>query len=395
MQDHLRQGFLSELTKLGEDPDDGIDAGKAVAVGAAAGLPFLGLLGQETLIHDPTIHPGKVPSFKSLGDLERAALPGDILVTAKNKRSVDKLFQSSFFGSEFSHAQMVGDARDVPGVGKRLTTISITDPLHKPELRSQSREQIKQRLGLLSDELKRKKYSDVVLLRAKKPLTPEVKQRMVDASLDRARRGYDADRGVRSWIKDIFVPKVPLAEKLYPSKSLEYETKVVDGKKVKVPKFCVGDMCSTLPASVYEDVAGVKMTRGKGPGGVMPADLLRSRQMEAVGSYGPRAYTVRKFQPYMTRGGLGLGLAGATAAAYEDPALLGGVAGFAGGSGLSKLVLKDRLPSIAHLKESLVLESPEVAKAVKRRFWKYNIPAKLLGAVGGYEIARRLLGDEE
>jgi len=387
---YFMQAFAEEVIKLAADPIEtvtkSVDPRKApkfspkkredsnrkqqIAVGAAAASPFVGMIGQGKIKHDP-IRNKSIKSFSSMADLEDAAKPGDILVTSK-KKSTWKTFQSPFSGSEFYHAQVVADRTrpgGMPGAWNQATTVSIEDPHEEKAFRGKSRDEIRKGLDTVGDTMKGKKgYGTLMLLRPSKELTPAQVKTFVEEAMDRSRQEYGGARAVKAWAKDIFLPKGRISELLNKPHQVKYET--IKGKKV--PVVCSGDVCSTMPAAAYEKATGRKLVPGQGAGGVMPADLLRTNELKPVGAFGDRKYKLRKYGPLGSRAALGLGLAGTTAAVTEDPAAVAGVGGaVAGAEGAAALAGRGHGKQIAALEAKMKnAKGPGAAAALAKKIEK-------------------------
>lgn len=298
--------------------------GRNLAMAGAAISPFGGMIGQQSLKHDPHLNPNV--RRMSLRDISRAAKPGDVLLTSKPSGSIWKHVIKPLSGSEFYHAQPIVGRRDGHGVtmtaGLDHGNEEYANASHKRMIRDADT------VNLLPET---NHYDDLVLMRPKKPLSPEQAKAFAAGSIERSRMPYDTAGGVRAWVKDLFQPKLKMFE---------------NGKN---PELCVGSVCSTDPAMGYADVGGPRI-KGKSPKDVMPADFLRSGDFEAVGTHLKNKYTMsttaRRALPLAARAGLGAGMAGAIYAGTEDPATLAVPVGMAAGSAASAAIAQKLL----HLK---------------------------------------------
>lgn len=358
------------------------DVAQGAAVGAAGLAPFAGLIGQKPIIHDPWLG-AEGARYKSMQELARQARPGDILVTSTPKGSMWKHVIAPTSGSEFYHVQPVVGARE--GMG---TTISANE-LASESLQKYSPRKLYEYADPIPAAMKEHKYQDVILLRPK-DMSKKERRAVSRAALERAKRPYSGPKSVSTWLRDIFVPKIPGITDI--------------GKKT----VCEGNVCSTLPAMArHEGTGGAapSVVPGKRPQDIFPADYLRSTEHEMIGSYtgrpggAPTRSLMRRAAPWLVRGGLGAGLAGATYAATEEPAIAGAPVGalaadvaarkvlartpqYAGLEGSDKLI-RD-MPSLMSYTEAMLDPTRKHKLSRTGRFLGRSLPVLLAGGMLGY-----------
>lgn len=339
------------------------------AMGVAAVSPFAGMLGQQPIIHDP-LQGAEGKNFKSMRHLQRAARPGDVILTSKPKGSFFKNFIAPAGGSQFYHAQPVTGREYGRGY-----TFSAGD-YFGPEY---SRSNLHEYEPTIAEYLRGQDtgYTDAVLLRPKTPLTPEQLKALRESHLDRGFRDYDGVKAVSTWLRELFVPKWDFLNKGRP------ET------------VCEGNVCSTMPAQSYHEVGGPSVVPGKRAQDVFPTDFLRSKNFDLVGSKTTEG--TRRLQrgawgkaaPWVMRGGLGAGLAGTTYALSEDPALAGGALG---GAYTGMMLNGTSLPpTLEVLQKGLdkELNTPE-GRRMALKYFGGRVPLLALGAGAGYGGAKLL-----
>lgn len=270
-----------------------------VAMGAAAASPFMGLIGQKPITKDPHINPSiRRTTLREISELAR---PGDVVVSSEPHWSGWKLFQTPVTGTEFYHAFPVVGQRQ--GRGTDVTAGELYDPKRKKPLTTTG---AKRQLEELQSDMRRQKYRDVMLMRPDQPLNPDQVKAFQEETLRRAQTKYAPSRGVRAFLRDIFVPKVKGLENISPT--------------------CEGNVCSTLPSQAHKTVTGTNLVPGKPAKSILTADYLRegsklkpiAAHIRSTPRFSPRAMRTLGLG---LRGGLGLGLAGGTYAVSEDPAL--------------------------------------------------------------------------
>jgi hypothetical protein len=307
---------------------------EAIAATTVAGAsPFAGLIGQKKVIHDPYLNP-KGTQFKTMKDLGAAAQPGDILMTSNDGRSMWKSFIAPQSGGEIFHTQPVVGRRR--GMGTTVTA---------GENAGASLGEIKRDKAYYVDDVPKAMraggYTDATLLRPKKPLTTAERKKFVDKVLERSGKKYDNNKALTTWLKDMFIPKI----------------KGVTGRGKQVR--CEGNVCSTMPAQALHEATGGKrqVVPGKRAQDIFPTDFSRSEAYETVGSRTPSKYTKsllrRRLTPYLSRGALGVGLAGGTYAVSQDPAVAGSAAGVGAGALLSGKLIKKNPTAIGVLEEAM------------------------------------------
>lgn len=369
-----------------------------VAMGVAAASPFGGLIGRKPIIHDP-LQGAVGENYASYSDLAKAARPGDILLTSKAKGSVFKNVIDPGGGSQFYHAQPV-----VTRSRNKGTTYSAGDFIGDTLEDGRPRD----RAFRVDDYVKgpETNYSDGVLLRPKKPLDKKTQKAYLDALDARVLRPYDSMHGVRSWLRDMFVPKIKGVTDRRPD------------------TICEGNVCSTMPAQAYHETTGRRVVPNVAAQDTMPVDYLRSQDYELVGSHvTPETRALqnkwgRKVAPVALRAGIGAGLAGGVYAGTEDPALIAGAAGAAytrplvdmtmtrGGWGYESMpqswrkVLDDRrvyeqissFPSTWEAGDALLAKAPGAGKTVGRYLTR-SVPLTLGGGALAYGAAKGVQND--
>lgn len=256
MAEFYKLGVQSVLQRLGLQKDEGAPLPAAAAGAIAAGTPFLGLIGEKPLLHDPFQNPN-IPRAASLQELAGQMKPGDVLVSTRPGMNFWKAPQLFSGGSELYHTVPVVDApHGKPRV--YIESDALYDYQSKQPRRSARAEPWDAERAL------RKKYPEAVVLRPNDPLTEDQLNAIRENMRLRARRRYDIPRSFKNWFRDIFLPKI----------------ETLPGKRV-----CKGDICSTLPLQARHEVTGFDLGVGKKPKNVLPADWLRSTNVTPVSAY--------------------------------------------------------------------------------------------------------------
>ena len=351
---------------------------KLLAPAVAGALPMVGAIGEQPIIHDP-LAGAKGQSFRNYEELSRAARPGDVMVLSKPKGSFFKNIITPAGGSEFYHAQPVYGRRG--GHGITADTGWLEGNTEK-ELRRRSRTVMR--------DLPDQGYGDAVLLRPKKPLTSSQSRIYNRESMQRSAESYSIPKAVESYAKELFMPKLgPLT-----------------GGGKQVGEICEGNICSTVPSQAFHSATGRNVVPGKRAQDVFPSDFLRSKEYELVGSkLDPNKArmnpALRKAMPYITRGGVGLGLAGATYESKEHPELAGAVAGATGaglaGTAMSHALSKtpekavEALPGLTELGSTVMHEIPKKqVKQIYQRYLTRRVPLMAAGGAAGYMGVKKL-----
>jgi hypothetical protein len=273
--------------KLADDTSDDSRASKIdPALLAAAGvgaLPLAGLIGQKKIQHDPYFNKS-IPRM-SRKELERLAQPGDILVAGKSGFEPYKFPQEIVTGSSFYHAEPVVTRWKDRGLTMDAGHIYGMDGPEKTRS-----------LKVMEDYARDfSPHENMVLLRPKKPLSPEqMKSYLKDITWGGSNK-YQVPNTVSAWLHDLLAPKVNLTGKA------RYE--------------CTAGICSTVPGQALANV-GREVVPGVKGRYLMPADFLRSEHYSPVGaSLGSKMKPslLRRAAPYLSRAALGALLA---AAAY-------------------------------------------------------------------------------
>lgn len=270
----------------------------------------------------------------------------------------------------------------------------------------------KHEVDTIPRNMKDGKYQDMMIVRPKEKLNPQQMKTFRDQISARVQSQYDMDRVSGAYLRDIFVPKVGPFKRKQEATEVKYRN-VKDpatGKINKVPVRCKGNVCSTAPAQAFTEATGKSVIPGKAAQDVLPADFLRSDSYKPVGAVVKGNYGVRRAQPYIARAGIGAGLAGATYAATEDPALVAGLGGAAGASAIQSKILRskakakglspnrtrtymrDKMPSAGWTVDNVM--NPENAKAMRKSMGQYaakNLSVKAMGGVSAYLAAKKLL----
>jgi hypothetical protein len=415
-------------------------------------LPFAGAIGEKKLIHDPLLG-AKGKNFASLKDLSAAAEIGDIVLTAKPQGSIWRHAQLPTTGSEWYHAQGILDkakgyganmtweqvmalpdeiTEDVLGMAvdeldelppkeKRQALATLQNEIGsakattlqagyfknstEKEIRALidkgfTPEQIREYAGgieRLAPDLQGHNYQDVALLRPKTPMTPEQVKTFQNEMLVRGTKPYSQPTALKVWLKNLFLPK------------FEGMEKVTGGLGVN----CKNNVCSTMPAQSYQQATARSILAGKRPQDLAPADYLRSGEYELVGSrLDPSKFRLsprmRKALPWITRGGVGAGLAAGTYGATQEPAALAAVPGAAGGYlagraltqkagprfGVSQAASQKMFPDMRKSFD-LVHDLLDSGKGVKKTdlvkpLLKGGVPSALAGAATGVAAAKGL-----
>jgi hypothetical protein len=365
-----------------EGENTGLSKAQMGAMGVAAASPFAGLLGEKPIINDP-LKGAKGVDYATLNDLEEAAMPGDILVTSKPKGSIFKNFITPTGRSQFYHAQPVTGR--LQGIGYTLSAGDLYDKgIHPSQWMKYDH--------AIADYVQDPDtyYADVVLLRPKKKLTKEQLRTLRKDYGQRTMRPYDSTKAVSTFLRDMFIPKYDIFNYGRP------ET------------ICEGNVCSTLPAQSFHTATGRSVVPGKRAQDVFPTDFMRSDEFELVGSHiSPETRALantrmQKLAPWLLRGGIGAGLAGATYAVSEDPATAAGLGGTvaaeaalnaaANSPRFEKYINAETMPTYWDAVDTMMsggLASPEgrslVGKTLTRR-----VPAALAGGALAYGGAKAL-----
>jgi hypothetical protein len=263
-----------------ENESDAKTIDPALLAGGAAGLtPFLGLIGEKKLIHDPTTN--SAIRRMSRIELEQLAKPGDILVTSKGGPNWYKTPQEAFTGSPFYHVEPVVeirggrgrtmDAGHIWGMGGPKRTRSLKDMLNYTRTFSP--------------------HEDMVLLRPNTPIAPKEMNKYLQDITAGGSHKYQKSNAITAWLHDVFAPKLP--------------------RNSKAKYVCKGGVCSTVPGQALQNL-GRSVIPGASGRQVMPADFLRSTNYTPIGASITNPATAglgRRIMPYAARAGLGALLA--------------------------------------------------------------------------------------
>ena len=267
------------ITPVREKTADEGDTGAAVAATAAGASPFLGLIGQKELLHDPYLN--KSIARMSPKELAALAREGDVLMMSAPGFNRWKTPQSMSSGTGMYHVEPVVGTRGGRGVvinpGREMTGVSGSNTIRSSDLRD-----IAERM--------RGNTEDAVLLR---PKGTDVGQRaaIADEAFTQARGSYNRPHALKSFLKDLFIPKSSGREAAGVGAAME------------------GTICSTPSACAAEKVLGKSVVPGKAAIDALPHDYMRSPQYEAVGSTLSKGYRASRLTPILARAGLGAALA--------------------------------------------------------------------------------------
>lgn len=370
----------------------------AVGAGLAVGSPFLGLIGQRKLVHDPHINENiRKLTLKELG---RQARPGDVVLSSRPRWGGFKVTQTPVSGSEFYHASPVYGRRGGLGTIIDAGDFGYDNP-PRPTISGVSRIATPAPRHFSGHG-----YSDLVLMRPDKKLSPAQLKKLQKALTARAYQQYSVPVGAKAMLKELFVPKIKAF-----SKDL--------AKSTPEAIRCSGTMCSALPSEAMAEAGILKnIAKGKGPSEVLPADFLR-----AGSGYSPvgavikqkRALSAvsRALYPYAARAGIGLGIGGTIYGTYKDPVATAGVLGGMMTPSIMRALatravqygqhktkneamsaVGNQLPKL----KRLVLEAftpdpeitPELARKLKLRFATRTLPIGLLGGLGSFLAAKKI-----
>lgn len=374
MPEFVERGKQRALQALGLGEDHTL---RNLALAGAGAAPFLGLIGQQSLRHDPYRVPGVAPRM-SVHELMQHAQPGDIAVMREAKPTLFRRIHEAITGTPYHHTE--------PVVGKKDLYFGTTVDVAEHATPAGQLESVKEQLGrakTLGERAAEKGYQDIVLLRPKQfaeaggQVTPEI-ERFVNKAILESRKPYSFSTAFSTALKDLFVPKVP----------------GVTPRHV----VCKGNTCTTLTEEALHAATGksAPVVAGKGVGEGLPADLLRSKEMDIIGHTSPLPEAERLLagRRAMLRGlglraGLGLGLAGGTYALSEDPVLASTLGGAAAAPMIARRIAgkgkegQRAIRPFRHLMNVMHETSP-AAKAIKKNILRRTLPLALGGGLLTY-----------
>jgi len=355
-----------------------------LALGGVAASPFLGMIGEDPITKDPHKNPN-IKRYSGI-DLERLANPGDVLVTTQPKwgQGMWKVLEGLSSGTDYYHAEPVF-YRDENGRVMSNSAGIFTDPSWKGLT---SAERMQQALDPISKDLR---HEDFILLRPKQPLTEAQRAAFVERVNLRSREPYSGSTGVKSYLRDMFVPK------------MRHHLK-------NTPVNCKDNVCSTLASQSMTEATGKSVHPHKAPNRVLPMDFLRDKSIYDVVGATEKYKSVFK-NPGMARllfrGGVGAGMAGGIYGAYKEPEAIPAVAAL----GITPTILK-RL-EIAKMQKAYpkkhidaVLEKVERrsptwadrigqfghntmhAKKVRQSFLRRSLPIAAAAGLGTYGLTK-------
>ena len=288
------QGAEAAYTRFGvswgRQKRAGDDDVAAAAVATAAGAsPFLGMIGQQPLVHDPYLNKD-IPRM-SFREVAEAARPGDSILTSTDGLSPWKTPQSVSTGSGMYHVEPVVGQRDGLGL--------VIKPGEELQGAAGTNEEIRAQLRDIETRMNQGKAKNVLLMRPKDINSAQASAIAEDA-LTRARGPYHDARAVKAYLKDIFVPKMERRAKgaipeVTPGEASHH-----------------GTVCSTPSSCAYEKVTGNKVVPGQPTIDALPSSYLRSRNFVPIGASLSEGYRASRMSPYLFRGLLGAGLAAGT-----------------------------------------------------------------------------------
>jgi hypothetical protein len=367
-----------------------------LAGGAVAGTPFLGLIGEKPIVHDPFFNKD-IPRV-NYDRLSELAQPGDILLTGKRKGTGWQYIQTHT-GTPWYHAQPVVGRFGGQTPGAVGTTLSVNSlAAQNPNMSNNTA--VKQWADTIKGEARKSHYSDMLLMRPKQKLTPEQLEKFVNRAVYSAREEYNIPVAIKGWLKDMFLPKIGKGTTALPS-----------GYKP-----CKADTCGTMSAHSYSEATGKSPVAGKLPRDILPSHYLREGSdyapVAARLSYEGPSRELLKRRAMLMRGGTGLALGVGTAAAIEDPATLPILPAFMAAPEIAqKLYGKYRLkyllkhnkpvsqyywmnseksmPGYGVLLDNLK-ETNTRARELRRNALRRSLPLSIAAAAGTYGLARLL-----
>lgn len=382
-----KYGRDNALSALGLGDED--NTLRNVAVGGAAASPFLGLIGQRRLLHDPHLGAKPVMGQMDIHKLMMEAQPGDIVAYSLGKGGKRGIYPQLFealLGTPYHHTEaVVGKHEGLFGKsiapGQELTgdvTSSVPEQLARTKT--------------IGQHAAEGGYRDAILLRPKQfmqtggQITPEV-QRFIDQAVLTAREPFVLPRGIKGVVRDLFVPKIP---------GLTDRGKTRAMGDVYKGLVCSTGSCEALAAGLGERSPVIP---GKGAREVLPPDFLRSKNLQLI-AHAPGSEPITQLSRYGRlarnlgiRAGLGAGLAGITYGVTEDPLATATAAGaltpmlVRGALGKRLKQPMTQLPKLKHLIYSYTGPS-EFSKAIQKGFRRRTLPLMALGGLGAYLAAR-------
>lgn len=354
------------------------------ALSGIAASPFAGMIGEDPITKDP--YTNKNVKKYTMGQLQRMARPGDVILSTKDKwgRGLWKVPQVLATGTDFYHAEPVYSKR-----GKGRTSITAGQfgdgSWGNPLATSTARETN----PFLDPITKTFKKDDIVLMRPNKRLSPEQQEQFLKNIYARSHAKYDSPTAIKSWLKDIFVPK---------------------RSGTSVDTTCSGNVCSTMPAQALADTTKQRVHPSKTPNRTLPADFLRSQS-----GYSPVGAT-NKFESVLKnrnlsrmlfRGGLGAGMAGTAYGVSQEPELGAGLAGAIATPMLAQKLYRNKYVAehprmtadnakasvrkiIPHWGDvvSTIGHKEQAANILRKNFLGRTLPAAALGGLGAYGAAK-------
>jgi hypothetical protein len=368
-------GQHAALTKLGAEDRD---IGRNLLIGAAAGAPFLGLIGQRRA------NLAGVPRL-TREEFSRMARHGDVVLSGRGPVS------QIMHGSPMTHAETILGKRGGKGLGVtlgELTPKGLQRAARKNPTYAEAYEQIAKQLKKdprnvqkyvrnISERLfEQQGQSTGVILRPKKPLTPKEVAQLRRTLAESAQRPWSSRRAITSTLADWFIPKV-------------------HGLRRKHRPICADGICSTHVAQSYETL-GRPLVSNKGAGRVLARDLLTSPNLEVMGMHVPEGQKLLSRKARLlghlgARAGLGLGLAGATYLLTDDPSYAAAPA-----AGLGAAALVRRSKGVKYLpKLRSVLFSPTGQRLARLKgVGLRTLPLAIATGALGQQLTHRALPEE-
>lgn len=365
---------------------------QGTVVGAAAGAPFLGMIGQKPIKYDPLASPD-VHTTHDIEELRRAAQPGDVLVSTRGAFSPYKAPQAFISGTDYYHAEPVVGKQD--GVAQSMTSGSL---YNNPEMAGKDPlDALKKSVPVAGGPTEHIPSSilqgdNVTLMRPKVPFTPEQNKAFLEHFAKTTTAPYSSETAIGSWLKDIFVPK---------------NLKVTHNPAGE----CAGDICSTAVAKAYEKATGSPAVPFKTTAETMPADLLREGSafepvMHHINPANKALIQHRLPAQIAARAALGLGTAGLAYGASENPEVTGAVAGAAGATNATRKILelmarekasrpeaylkaKEQLPQLWSLLDEGMGTGGHLRPAAGK-FLTRTLPLAAVGGASGYALTKKV-----
>lgn len=246
-------------------------------MGAAAALPFAGMIGNA-----PNIHEGKGLEFKSLDELKKHVTPGDIVISSPHKKTFTNLAIGLGTGvPDASHAAFVDDrGRLISNTLEQKSVGPTIQSFEKNRAYTILRPKAGGPLNAADMAQKYRRHLEIadVLEAAEKArgATPEALAEMRRNFYSRA-PGY-----LKTPIHSVVAP-------YFGSHGAGDEAKKTFEQFYKKPTAagvadCAGGWCTLPGAMAFPQ--GMDVVPGRKPGDTTPVDFLKNPHLEAVGGFG-------------------------------------------------------------------------------------------------------------